>query len=72
MCTSPFNVSFFDDTVIAPIDRCNLLLHVSILDILGEEGETIRPYLGTMTLTDVITLLFDRQYTLKVVPAAAE
>jgi hypothetical protein len=72
MCTTPFNVSFFDDTVIAPIERCNLLLHVSILDILGEEGDAIRPYLGDMTLTDVITLLFDHQYTLKVVPASAE
>ncbi len=64
----PFRETFFDDRIISPEDRRILLLEVKILARLGEDGETFRPLLDSMTLPDLVTLLADHDCSLKIVP----
>ena len=65
-----FHKTFFDDAVISPIDRRILLLEIGILSHIAPDGDSLRPYLDKLPLSDIVRLLARHNCSLKVVPDA--
>jgi len=64
----PFQRTFYDDAIISPTDRKILLLEIGILSQIGPEGDSIRPLLDELPLSELVGLLEKHHCSLKVVP----